>query len=49
MDDEEEEDEQEEPLYDDEGNLIDEGLDAVEVIYDGPNDRTGRKVFRRRR
>ena len=35
LDDEEDEEEQErEPVYDDEGNLIDEGVDACELIYD---------------
>lgn len=34
LDDEEEEEEQQEPVFDEDGNLIDEGVDACEVIYD---------------
>ena len=34
LDDEEEEEEQEEPVLDEDGNIIDEGADACEVIYD---------------
>ena len=46
LDDEEDEEEKPEPIVDEDGNLIDEGVDACELIYDQKEgaQRTGKKI-----
>ena len=46
LDDEEDEEEKPEPIIDEDGNIIDEGVDACEVIYDHKDgsQRTAKKI-----
>lgn len=52
LDDEEEEEEMEEvrqPVYDEDGNLIDEGVDACELIYEDETELAAANMNRRRK